>query len=252
MNDDAQGTGQSEPAPHEHARSLRQAAYLTAGLGVAHALLFLLAFLLVTTVPAPSAPDAEISEFYSSAEKRRVIVAGLYVMPFAGIALLWFIVALRAWVSGTIRRENVLLSNVQLVSGIIYIAMFFAAAGASSVMAASVEFSDASIEPELARQFPQYGSTMFFVFALRMAAVFVFTTSTIGRTSGVLPRWFAFTGYGVGLFLLLSGTFYRWFVLVFPIWVLVLGILLFLRARQIPADAVIGQVSETPAVRPAG
>lgn len=230
------------PAPreqHERAHSLRRAAYLTAGLGVAHALLFLIAYLLINSVPSPSAPDAEISEFYGSEDKRRLIVAGLYVMPFAGIALLWFIVALRTWISGAIRRENVLLSNVQLVSGIVFIAMFFAAAGATSVMAASVEFSGVAVDPELARQFPQYGSTLFFVFALRMAAVFVFTTSTIGRTAGILPRWFTLLGYAVGLFLLLSASFYQWFVLVFPLWVLTLCTVLFLRARKIPAGAVI-------------
>jgi hypothetical protein len=171
-------------------------------------------------------------------------IVGLYVMPFAGIAFLWFIVALRTWISGTIRRENVLLSNVQLVSGIVYIALFFAAAGSYSVVAASVEFSDAQVHPELARQFPQFGSTLFLVFALRMAAVFVFSTSTIGRTADVLPRWFTISGYGVGLFLLLTASFYKWFVLVFPIWVLVLGVLLFLRARRIPAELVVGQEQE--------
>jgi hypothetical protein len=212
--------------------------------GIAHALLFLLALLLIASVPTPSAPDAEITDFYNSEGTRRMTIVGLYVMPFAGIAFLWFIVALRTWISGTIRRENVLLSNVQLVSGVVYIALFFAAAGSYSVVAASVEFSDAQVNPELARQFPQFGSTLFLVFALRMAAVFVFSTSTIGRTAGVLPRWFTLSGYGVGLFLLLTASFYRWFVLVFPIWVLVLGILLFLRARRIPADLVVGDLQE--------
>jgi len=46
-------------------------------------------------------------------------------------------------------------------------------------------------------------------------------------------------GYGVGLFLLLSATFSRVLVLVFPIWVLVLCALLFLRARRIPGDLVV-------------
>ena len=33
---------------------------------------------------------------------------------------------------------------------------------------------------------------------MRMAAVFVVTTSTIGRTAGGLPRWFALAGYPGG------------------------------------------------------
>jgi hypothetical protein len=53
-----------------------------------------------------------------------VVLVGLYLMPFAGIAFLWFIVALRMWITHSASRENVLLSNIQLVSGIVFIALF--------------------------------------------------------------------------------------------------------------------------------
>ena len=125
-------------------------------------------------------------------------------MPFAGIAFIWFVVALRMWVEGTARHVNILLSNIQLVSGILYVALFFAAAASTSVLAASVEFSDGDIDPVVAHQFPQFGNTLVLVFALRMAAMFVMTTSTIGRTSRVVPGWFAWSGYVVAAFLLLE------------------------------------------------
>ena len=69
--------------------------------------------------------------------------------------------------------------------------------------------------------------------------MFVFTTSNIGRTTEVLPRWFVLLGFAVGLFLLLSATFSQLLVLVFPIWILILSVLLTMRARHIPSDAVI-------------
>ena len=78
---------------------------------------------------------------------------------------------------------------------------------------------------------------------MRMAAMFVFTTSSIGRNAGILPRWFVLAGYAVGLFLLLSATFSVFLVLVFPVWVLVLCGFLLYRARQIPADAVVPDVA---------
>jgi hypothetical protein len=56
-----------------------------------------------------------------------------------------------------------------------------------------------------------------FVFSFRMAAMFVFTTSAIGRASGILPRPFVWSGYAVGLFLLLSAGFEGWFALAFPL-----------------------------------
>ena len=112
-----------------------------------------------------------------------MLLVGLYLMPFAGIAFIWFVVALRMWVEATARRRDILLSNMQLATGILYVALFFAGAASTSVLAASVEFSDGDIDPVVAHQFPQFGSTLLLVFALRMAAIFVFATSTIARKS---------------------------------------------------------------------
>jgi hypothetical protein len=226
-------------SPFEHVRSLRKAARLTAAVGALHAILFLGSSLLLADRPGPHASTADINEYYQSAGSRRVILVGLYLMPFAGIAFIWFIVALRMWVEGAAHRVNLLLSNVQLVVGILYVALFFAAAASTSVLAASVEFSDGDVDPVVAHQFPQFGSTLLLVFALRMAAMFVLTTSTIARQSRVVPQWFAWSGYAVALFLLLSASLEPWLAFVFPVWLLVFsGVLLYL-SRQIPSDRVI-------------
>jgi len=236
--------------PAEHTRSLRKAAMLTASFGIAHALLFLLSFWLARDAPGPNATDAEFVNYYSSEGSRRLVLVGLYLMPFAGIAFVWFIVSLRMWISGTIRRENVLLSNIQLVSGIIYVALLFVAAASSSAIAASVEFSEGPVDPDVARQFPQFGSAILFVFAMRMAAMFVITTSNMGRNSSVLPNWFAYCGFVVGLFLLLSASFNPALVMVFPIWLLILALLLFRKARKIPADLSVPAQFDRPLLPP--
>ena len=234
--------------PEPRAHSLRRAAYLTAGVGSVHALLFVLSYWLLLGTPDATASATMRGEII----QRRVTLAGLYLMPFAGIAFIWFIVALRMWISGHQRPENVLLSNVQLVSGILYVALFFAAGGSAATAAASVEFAHATIDPVVAVQFPRYALTLLFVFAVRMAAMFVFTTSNIGRTTGVLPRWFSLAGLVVGLFMLLSATFSRVLVLIFPVWVLVLCAMLFNRARRIPIDASLPLPGARPAVTPLG
>jgi hypothetical protein len=248
-----EATERPEPAeidPAEHRRSLRRAAMLTAGVGVIHAVLFLLSYWLLSDAPGPKSTDQEFVDYYSGEGNRRVVIVGLYLMPFAGIAFVWFIVALRMWISGSVRRENVLFSNIQLVTGIIYVALFFVAAAAESVVAASVEFSDNPIDPTTARQFPQLGSAVLFVFAMRMAAMFVIMTSNIGRVAGILPRWFAYAGFLVGLFLLLSATFNPAFVLVFPVWILVLCAFLIKRAREIPSDIPIPPLPDQLGPRP--
>jgi hypothetical protein len=222
-------------------QSARRAAMLTAGVGIAHAVLFVLSFWLLAGTPGARAPDVEIREFYGSEARRRLTLVGLYIMPFAGISFVWFIVALRMWISHNLNRENVLLSNVQLVSGILFVAMFFASAATSAAAAASAEYADA-IDPDMARQLPMYGQTLMFVFALRMAAMFVFTTSNIARAAGILPRWFTLAGFGVGLFLLLSATFTTLLALVFPLWMVCLCSLLIVRARHLPEDMTVPEV----------
>jgi hypothetical protein len=206
--------------------------------GAAHALLFLFAYWLVSSTPGADASDQEIVSFYESGDQRRLIVVGLYVMPFAGIAFLWFSIAMRSAIRAGRERQSELLAGMQVASGILYVALFFVAAAAISVMAATMEMVHAKVDPVVVRSLPMYGRALLVVFAMRMAAIFVFTTSRLGKVTGVLPFWFVLLGFGVGLFLLLSATFSRALVLVFPIWLLVLCGVLLLRLRRLsPAAA---------------
>lgn len=232
----------SAGSPPERMRSLRRAATLTALVGGAHAVLFLVSFWLMSAVPGASSSTSELVAFYGNSGDRRVVIVGLYLMPFAGMAFIWFVVALRMWVEGAAQGVSVLLSNIQLVSGILYIALLFAGAASTTVLAASVEFAEGEIDPVVAHQFPVFGSSLMLVFALRMAAMFVLATSTIGRSSGVLPRWFCWAGYVVGGFLLLTATMHNWFALVFPGWLIVLSVILTMRARRISPDLMVGRL----------
>jgi hypothetical protein len=141
------------------------------------------------------------------------------------------------WIAASARHISELSSNIQLVSGIIFIAVFFAAAAANASTAAAVQYSSSPFSPTAARLLPQFGQTLTFVFAMRMAAMFIFTTSNIGRSARILPRWFLYFGYVVGVFLLLSAGYRSLFVLAFPIWMLLLCSILLSRAARIPPDA---------------
>lgn len=215
---------------------LRKAAILTAVVGALHAVLFIIAYFILANGPGPASSDQEIVSYYSNASSRRwALLAGLYLMPFAGIAFIWFTVALRTWARGYIRRQNELLSGVQLVTGVIYTTLFFAAAAASSVSAASAQFED-TIDPTLARLFPQYGVNLLLIFSMRMASMFVLTTTNIMRTTRALPKWFIWIGYAVAIFLLFSASFNSLLSLVLPIWMLALCLLVILRVRRFPRD----------------
>ncbi len=211
---------------------------LTALAGITHAVLFLLAFSLLATVPGQQASDAEVLAYYNSAESRRVLVIGLYLMPFAAIAFLWFIVALRLWTRAVVTstRRDELSAEVQLVSGVLFLGLFLVSAAAISSTAAAVEFTDADISAIEARILPSFGATLLTVLAMRMAAVFVIASTRVASRTRFMPRWMIYAGYLVGIFLLLSITLSPLLIIVFPIWVIVLCLLLLQRARQIPRD----------------
>ena len=68
--------GAPEPTPAP-GRSLRQAAYLTAGIGILHAVLLLLSFWILRRMPGPGASEATLTAFYGGADRRRVLAVGL-------------------------------------------------------------------------------------------------------------------------------------------------------------------------------
>jgi hypothetical protein len=248
----------SERGPSEHDSrnplAVRKAAMLTAAVGLVHSILLIAgALLLKARTPGIGASDEELIAFYQDPDKRTVVVvAGLYIIPFAGIAFIWFFVTLRMWISASAPRVNVLLSNVQLVSGIIYTTLVLAAGGAMSVMAVTIEWSDKPVDPLLARQFPQFGASLLLVFAMRMAAMFVLTTTNLGRASGILPRWFVVVGVLIAVILLLTASLNSWLVLAFPAWILLFCAILIDRARKIPRDLVVSDPGELAALRSVG
>lgn len=228
-------------------RSVRQAGILTAIVGIAFSVLFTVSLVLISAVPSADATDQEIREYYNSEAAATAVTVGLYIMPFAGIAFIWFSVALRMWAALSTRTLSVLQSNLQFVSGVAFVLLTFISAAALAVVAVTLQVAEGAIDTSAARQFPVFGVSLMLFFAMRMAAMFVFTTSAIGRSAGILPGWFVYGGFLIGAFLLLSVTFSPLLVVLFPAWVLVLSLILLGEARRIPAD-----LSFRPKAVPAG
>jgi hypothetical protein len=138
------------------------------------------------------------------------------------------------WLTGSVRRLTPLLSNLLLVCGVIYVGLLFCAGAALSVSAATSEFVSGDVDPSIERLFPQYGTAILLVFAMRMAAMTVFAMSNIGRTSGILPRWFSYLGFLLGVALLLTASLSSYLVVLFPAWVFLFCAILIDKARRIP------------------
>ncbi len=71
-------------------------------------------------------------------------------------------------------------------------------------------------------------------------------TATIGTKSGVFPRWFALTGYLLGLALLLGVVFWDWVILVLPAWVAVVSLFILRRERERTRFARLSPGSDSP------
>ena len=55
------------------------------------------------------------------------------------------------------------------------------------------------------------------LYAVKMAAVFMISTSTLTIRTGITPRWIAVLGYAFALLLLLSGRYIEWILMLSPL-----------------------------------
>lgn len=65
----------------------------------------------------------------------------------------------------------------------------------------------------------------------KIQALFVFSTSTLGLRTGILPRWLFVLSVIVGVGLLINFTLFTASVYIFPIWVLAVSLVLLIRPR---------------------
>jgi hypothetical protein len=168
-----------------------------------------------------SVPDNPLERgMWLGTDAHRVAI-GLNLVPFAGIAFLWFIGVLRARLG---EREDRFFATVFLGSGLLFLAMLFvAAATAGAVIMAYGVHAEAipqSATFSLARAL-SYG--IMNIYAVKVAGVFMITTSTIAIYTGIAARWIAYLGYALAVLLIFGGALTDWTFIVFPLWILLLS-----------------------------
>src|SRR5215468_4164551 len=218
-----------EPAMNAQASGLTHARLRTpraaAVAGVIFAVLLLAVFGLIRlSVPSnPLEPGA-----WLVAGQTYVAIA-LNLVPFAGIAFLWFVGALRDRL-GT--REDQFFATVFLGSGLLLLAMLFAAAAVVGAIIIAFHSAPEALIDSATFYFGRglaYG--MINIYVVKTAAVFMITTSTIALYTRLTPRWLAIGGYAVAVVLLIGSYYFDWSLLVFPLWVLLVSLSI-LRDRQ--------------------
>ena len=187
--------------------------------GIAFSLLLLLIlWLLRTSIPAdPLEPGAWL------ATDTRAVTVALNLVPFAGIAFLWFIGVLRDRLA---QLEDRFFATVFFGSGLLFLAMLFAAAAVigAVVLVASISAPDELMNSATFRFARAASYIIMNVYALKMAAVFMISTSTVVIRTGIAPRWIAFLGFALALILLVGSFFISWSFAVLPFWVFLISV----------------------------
>lgn len=216
----------TERATDRHLRKLstpRAAAFA----GVLFALLFGTAIVLIrTSLPEGGDPG---SQWVSGADDK--LKTASMLMPFAGIAFLWFIGVVR---DGLGKFEDRFFATVFLGAGLLFLAMIFTF---SAVGAGLVAAHKASVDPGAHQELAAFGqellTTLGTTYALRMAAVFMISLATIWLKTGLMSKWLIAMTYLVALSLLIASDVSMWVTLAFPLWVLVVSLLALVRAGVI-------------------
>ena len=194
--------------------------------GILFSVLLIISLVLIrVSVP----PDPRDSGDWLTSSGRTVTLA-LNLVPFAGIAFLWFIGVIRDRLG---EYEDKLFATVFLGSGLLFLAMLFASAATAAgvIMAAEVVGAGAT-----AGGVYSFGRAATYValntYAMRMAGVFMISACTMFARTGVMPRWMAWLGYALALILLLSISSFSWVALLFPAWVFAVSVYILIENFQ--------------------
>jgi hypothetical protein len=226
--------------PEDARRTLRRAAFLTSGAGIGYGVLAVMGWYLLNEDRRGFAAAEDPMAYYERGGLDGAVIAGLYLLPFAAILFLWFIVALRGWIRGTRKRRNMLISDLQLMSGAVFTAIFLVGVGAIATPLVVMDSGIGSISLEDALLVAGFGNSLMDVMGVRIAAIFVLATASLGVTTSVLPRWFSLTSYAFGALLMLAPMVDPPLILAFPAWVIVLSLILLFHVLNLPDDQLPG------------
>jgi len=216
-----------DPLAPQNLKTPRAAA--VAGIIFSALLITALVLLRLSTPAHPSATSVWLSDPGSRAE----VAIALNLVPFAGIAFLWFIGVLRDRIGD---REDRFFATVFLGSGLLFVAMLFVAAAiAGGTIAIAGSRLPGADTLALSRN---VSGGLLNVYAMRMAAVFTLSTVNIARHTRIVSGWLIIAGLVCAVALLIGIGISPWVELLFPAWILALSLDILAAGGRVSADPV--------------
>jgi len=216
--------------------------------GIIFSLLFIVCLVLIRlAVPAdPTDPG----EWLADPGLRDSIRLALNLIPFTGIAFLWFMAVLRNRIG---LLEDRFFATVFLGSGLLFVAMLFATAAVAGALLESL-----GVQGRLPAQNETFAfgrrisHALMNAYAIKAAAVFEFATSSIGLRTAFLPRWLSFLGFAAGAVMLLVIADFAWVALLFPSWVLLVSTYILIAELKQRRRVVTEDLAKSPREERAG
>ena len=217
------------PATSRALRTPRAAAIA----GIVFSVLLSVSLVLIrSTVPPGPSKSGNVALLPSSLND---IFFAVNLVPFAGIAFLWFMGVVRDRIG---HREDRFFATVFLGSGLLFVAMLFVStAMAAGLLVTFQTAASSSVNLEVWRLGRNVTNTLIITYAMRMAGVFIISTGTIALRTEFMPRWMALLGYIVALVLLLSSGLLPYVELLFPAWVFLLSVYSLLVVEHASAES---------------
>ena len=197
--------------------------------GLAFAVLYGAVQVIVIRAPSLLGSSEEIISWYSFSGNRASLLVAFNLAAFASIAFLWFVAVLRRRIG---EREDQFLATVFLSSGILFVALMLVGLGVHVALPVVLGVTDA-IPDEADIGIVGGASNLILVVAMpRMQALFVASTSTIGRITGALPGWLTWIGYLFALVLFVVPLLFEVPGLGFGFWVGMVSAVMLVRRRR--------------------
>jgi len=173
--------------------------------------------------PRVEASEDEILRYYSDPDTGWATLFVLQVLFVATAGFLWFVGVIRNRIGAGSPKlfDTVFFGGGILLAGLMFVGS--AALAAPFVLAGN---GGVDVDPGAAAMARSFAYVILGVFTPRIAALFVFSSSTLGLRTGVLPRWLVVVGYLLGILLLVDVTISAPGVYAFPSWIALVSVVL--------------------------
>ena len=206
-------------------RSPRAAAFA----GIGYAILMITGMLLLASIARVRLEDITPELLESWSRKAKLIIL---LVPFAGIAFLWFTGVIRDLLG---EREDRFFSTLFYGSAIIQVVLLFIwGAIFAAIMATKTMMVVESTDARMYLFGFALMNEIIGNYALRMAGIYMTAINSLWSKTGLMPRWITVVTYILAFGFLLAAERFREARFIFPIWVLVVSIyILILNFRRI-------------------